>query len=179
MRIPGRRWTGNLVLLPSKPQETEIDYIAPVTPFIAVFPKAKGLYPLKEFNQVVLNFGLWAFPAGGATFVDVTMIKFRGFLVPPDASAYDAGTVATGTVRFEFFQDQYLIPDSVTNMLDPFPRTVRFTAAAPTLVYNGQNYREGASIAWPVCDDFIGFLVESDAVDATGLYTMSATLGWA
>lgn len=180
MRIPGRQWTGNLVLLPPAPPETEIDYIAPATPFIAVLPKNKGAYPLKEFNQLNLNFGLWEMPED-ATYVDVTLIKFRGFLIPPGNPSRDVGTISTGTVRYEFFLDQFLEVDGITNKLDPEAFTIRHTAAAPTLAYNGQTYSMGNSYNFPLKDDFVGFLVQSDATedDRPGLYTMSITLGCA
>lgn len=185
MRIPGRRWQGNLVLLNNlTANPTQIDHISPVTPFIAIAPRNKGIYPMKEFTQIQLNVGIWALPAG-ATFVDITMIKFRGFLRPQSGATQDTGSIATGTPRLEFFRDQYTQVDGITGLLDPFPATIRFIGAAGTLVYNGQNYDDagqsagngGGSFSFPITDDYVGFLVESDDDVGAGTYTLSVTLG--
>lgn len=186
MRIPGRRWTGCLVLSSATPEETEIDYISPATPFLAVLPKARGLYPLKEFTQLQLNLGVWAMPAG-ATQVLVTLVKFRGWLIPADASSFDVGSIATGTPRFEMFADQYEQVDAVDSLLDPFPATIKVTGPAPILVLNGQNYsvsgltpgNGGGSFNYGLTDDFAGFLVTDNAVEqgAPGNFTISVTLG--
>lgn len=189
MRVPTRRALKALVLLQATPQEANIDYISPQTTFLAIPPKARGLTPLKEVNQIQLNFGVWALPPA-ATYVDFTMVKYRGLLIPPDASSITAGVIATGLPQPEIFRDQSLIFDPLTNRWRPFSITIRIDAPAPNLVINAFNYNDagapgapgfpslgGGSFSFPVQDDYVGILVESDDNQGSGKYTLSATFG--
>ena len=190
MKIPGRQITKNMVLLEAAPgrnaQETQIDYIDPPTPFIAVMPKARSIYPLRELNQMNVYFGVIAMPAD-ATFVNFTLVKFRGWIIPPDASSFDAGCFATGTARYEIFAEQVLIYNSVTGFFDPVPQTVQITGPTPTLAYNSQTYnyfggapgQGGGSFSFPITEDYVGLLVESDddGEGAPGTYVINTTLG--
>jgi hypothetical protein len=73
-------------------------------------------------------------------------------------------------------------------MDDNFPGTIKVTAAAPTLLVNGQNYSipgltpaaGGGNFSFPITEDYVGFLVQDDAGEeagAPGTFTMSVTLG--
>jgi hypothetical protein len=186
---PDRRLLKSLVLLPSVPQETPIDYISPVTPFLAVFPKARGGTPLKDINQVNLNWGVWSMPAG-ATFVDISLVYYRGYLIPPNASSFNVGVVGTGVPQPEIFREQVLVFDPVTGRFLPFARTIRTSAPAPTFAYNANLYNDagapsvagapsagGGHFSFAFQDDYAGFLVESDNDVQAGKYTISVTFG--
>jgi len=186
---PDRRLLKALVLLPVTPQETPIDYISPPTPFLAVFPKARGATPLKDINQVNLNWGVWSMPSG-ATYVDISLVYYRGYLIPPDASSFNVGVIATGVPQPEIFREQVLVFDPVTGRFLPYARTIRTTAPAPTLAYNANVYNDagapstagapspgGGHFSFAYQDDYAGFLVESNDNVHVGKYTISVTFG--
>ena len=173
---PGRRFPTNLVYA-HNPQEAIAD--SPIVfPEMCVFPPRLGIYPLKQWDQIELYVKLVEMPEG-ATFVNLTMFGFEGdFPRAAFPGAYLPGTVYPGGFVNEIYLEQFLQLDTTNGWEAPFQARIHLTATSPTIVMDaGDTYILGQRFSFPVEEDYIGWLIESDGASNTGDIALWAILG--
>lgn len=174
---PGRRIPFTLETVGIPPTQIEQATVFQVQ--IAVFPRQMGLYPLKQFDQLELYWGLWDFP-DAASYVDLTLIGFRGFLAPLASGIANTIPGYTGNTVFrEFYSEVFLALDATNELEIPNQARIRKTAADPTLFATDTNtsYRMGSRHSFPIEEDHFGFLIQTDGDDDTGSQSLWGILG--
>ena len=174
---PGRRITCTLqdTAIPPTPQDVQ-----PITaPGILVFPP--GAYPLKPFDQLELYWGLWTMPTG-ASYVDITMFAFRGWIFDPTAPTFrDPGSMdlQPSPANTDMYLETFLQLDTTSGLEIPFQARIRKTAADGSVSAGAgpTNYRTGTRHSFPIEEDMIGFLIQSDGMSGTGSMSLFGVLG--
>lgn len=175
---PGRRITCILqsTAIPAVPQ----DVAAIAVPGMLVLPPQN--YPLKQYDQLEIYWGLWAMPIG-ATFVDLTMVAFRGFIYDPTAPTFrDPGSMDLQPLPgfTDMYFETFLQLDTTNGLEVPFQARIRKTAADPTIIGLGAgptSYAIGTRHSYPIEEDYLGFLIQSDGADGTGSMSLFGVLG--
>jgi hypothetical protein len=164
----------------SRPQQAQL-HSTILAPELYLLPPQLSIYPLKQFDQLELYVDVNTMPTG-ASFVDITLITFQAFLngntIAPPPTALEVGEADQAGFFDVIYLQQFLELDPTTPADFPFQDNIRITAAAATIVTaSGATYTLGKRVSFPIEEDYIGFLVQTDGTSNTGVMSMRAILG--
>ena len=174
---PGRRFPVNLVGA-FTPTVAAIGVVIPSAELF-IFPPRLGLYPLKQWDQIELYVSLPLFPTG-ATFVNIGLVGFEGLINTatfPDTQL--PGTIYPAGVSFEVYEEQFLQLDTTNGFEVPFYADIHYTTTdkVVSMTQGPQNYAIRRRFSFPIEEDYIGFLVQQDGDNNTGVLSLWAVLG--